>query len=359
MNVAVDAMGGDYAPAAVVEGAVYAAREAGLAITLVGDEKRVLEELKKFPHDNLLITIKPASDVIEMGESPSLALRRKKNSSIKVAMELVKSGEAAAVVSAGNTGAILASSIMILKPLKGIERPTLASFLPTAKSGQMTILVDAGANVDCKAHKLLQFGIMGHAYAQYILDKESPKIGLLSIGEEDNKGNEASREAFQLFNRSGLNFIGNVEAKEVFRGTADVLVCDGFTGNIALKIGESLAEMFISAIKGAFSRNLFSKMAYFFMKTPFQELKAKIDYSEYGGAPLLGINGICIIGHGSSSPKAIKNAIILAARLAEKDLNARISQEITSRLGIQTVPGKKSAFLSWIRPYHQGEKENL
>lgn len=355
MNIAVDAMGGDHAPAAIVEGAVYAARETGFSITLVGDEKKVLEELKKFPTDNLPITIRPATEVIEMDETPALALRRKKNSSIQVAMELVKSGEAQAVVSAGNTGAVLASSMMILKPLKGIERPTLATFLPTAKKDQRTILVDAGANVDCKAVKLFQFGIMGHAYAQHILGIESPKIGLLSIGEEDHKGNELSKEAFQLFNQSGLNFIGNVEAKEVFRGTADVLVCDGFTGNIALKIGEGLAEMFMDTIKAAFTRSLFSKMTYFFMKKHFQELRTKIDYSEYGGAPLLGINGICIIGHGRSSPKAIKNAITLAASLVEKDLNGYLSQEITSHLSLQSLQRKKTAFLSWIR----GEKENL
>jgi glycerol-3-phosphate acyltransferase PlsX len=360
MNIAVDAMGGDYAPASVVEGAVHAAREADISITLVGDEKRIMAELEKFPGTNLPITIKSASEVIEMGESPSLALRKKKNSSIKVAMELVKAGEAKAVVSAGNTGAVLASSIMVLKPLKGIDRPTLATFLPTAREGQMTILVDAGANVDCKATQLFQFGIMGSVYAQYILEKKSPKIGLLSIGEEDNKGNEVSKGAFQLFSQSNLNFIGNVEAKEVFRGAADVLVCDGFTGNIALKIGESLAEMFINTMKAAFSQNFFSKIAYFLMKTHLRDLKTKIDYSEYGGAPLLGINGICIIGHGSSSPKAIKNAVTLAARLAKMDLNDHISREIEHNMAIQSPSGRKMGFLSRVSPYYKsiysGEK---
>jgi len=354
MNIAVDAMGGDYAPASVVEGAVQAVKQANdIYVTLVGDERRILLELSKFGNTDQRIRIRPASDVIAMDDPPAQALRKKKDSSIKVAMELVKSGEASAVVSAGNTGAILASSIMVFKPIKGIDRPTLATFLPTIREGDFVILVDAGANVDCKAVQLFQFGIMAHVYAQYVLGKRSPKIGLLSIGEEDNKGNEVSKGAFQLFSQSNLNFIGNVEAKEVFRGTADILVCDGFTGNIALKIGEGLAEMFINSMRKAFSQNIWSKLAYFLMRKHLRDFKAKVDYSEYGGAPLLGINGVCIIGHGSSSAKAIKNAISLASKLAKMNLHEHISSEMAQNAALKATMGKRSGFFRRVNPYYK------
>ena len=344
LKIAVDAMGGDHAPQATVEGAALAGKELGLQVILVGNEEIITREVEKFPQAQSFLHIQPAAEVIEMKEPPSQALRRKRNSSVKVATDLVKSGEAQAVVSAGNTGATLAASLLILRPLKGIDRPAIATFLPTATPQGFSILLDAGANVDCKAAQMFQFGIMGHVYAQNILRTDSPRLGLLSIGEEDSKGNEVSKEAHRLLSRSSLNFIGNVEGREIFEGKADVIVCDGFTGNIALKIGESVAEMFADTMREAFTSSLRTKLAYLLMKPHFQALKKRIDYSEYGGAPLLGVNGICIIGHGRSSPKAIKNAIGLAHRLSEEDLNEYIRGDIELNSELQDIKKRKGKF---------------
>ena len=265
-----------------------------------------------------------------MHEVPAKVLRSKKKSSMKVGVDLVKNGEADAFVSAGNTGAVLAYCTIILRPLKGVDRPAIAIQLPTLTG--TSILLDAGANVDCKTSQLFQFGIMGHVFAKYILGKDNPGIGLLSIGEEDGKGNEITKEVFQMLKKSHINFIGNVEGKEVYRGNADVIVCDGFTGNVALKISESLAEMIGTNLKRLFQTNWTSKLGYFFLKPHLAEFKKKVDYSETGGAPLLGINGVCIIAHGSSSPKAVKNAIIRAQELIEKKINQHIQDDIEFNL---------------------------
>ncbi len=331
MKIVVDAMGGDHAPEAAVEGAVMAAREYETEIILTGLSDQINSILNRLdPDHHLSIQVVHADEVVEMHDSPSKALRSKRKSSMKIGLDLVKEGTASAFLSAGNTGAVLAYSTIILRPLKGVDRPAIAIQLPTLKGD--AILLDAGANVDCKTNQLFQFGIMGHVFAEYILGKKNPLVGLLSIGEEDGKGNEIVKEAFQMLKASHINFIGNVEGKEVYRGNADVIVCDGFTGNVALKISESLAEMIGSNLKRLFKSNWLSKLGYLLLKPKLNEFKKKVDYSETGGAPLLGVNGVVIIAHGSSSPKAIKNAINRARELSEKNINAHIQQGIEANL---------------------------
>lgn len=331
MKIVVDAMGGDHAPESAVEGAVMAAREYETEIILTGISDQIQAVLDRLDSDhNLPIQVVHADEVVEMHDSPGKVLRSKRKSSMKIGLDLVKDGTASAFLSAGNTGAVLAYSTVILRPLNGVDRPAIAIQLPTLKGN--AILLDAGANVDCKTNQLFQFGIMGHVFAEYILGKQDPGIGLLSIGEEDGKGNEIVKEAFQMLKASHINFIGNVEGKEVYRGNADVIVCDGFTGNVALKISESLAEMIGTNLKRMFKSNWLSKLGYLLLKPQLDEFKKKVDYSETGGAPLLGVNGVVIIAHGSSSPKAIKNAINRARELSEKNINEHIREGIESNL---------------------------
>jgi glycerol-3-phosphate acyltransferase PlsX len=331
MKIVVDAMGGDHAPEATVEGAVLAAREYETEIILTGLSDLIHPILDRFdPDHNLPIEVVHADEVVEMHDLPGKVLRSKRQSSMKIGLDKLKDGTALAFVSAGNTGAVLAYSTVILRPLKGVDRPAIAIQLPTLKGN--AILLDAGANVDCKVTQLFQFGIMGHVFAEYILGKENPRVGLLSIGEEDGKGNEIVKEVFQMLKASHINFIGNIEGKEVYRGNADVIVCDGFTGNIALKISESLAAMIGTNLKRMFQSNWASKLSYLLLKPQLDEFKKKVDYSETGGAPLLGVNGVVIIAHGSSSPKAIKNAIHRACELCEKNINEHIREDIESNL---------------------------
>ncbi len=331
MKIVVDAMGGDHAPEATVEGAVLAAREYETEIILTGLSDLIHPILDRFdPDHNLPIEVVHADEVVEMHDLPGKVLRSKRKSSMKIGLDKLKDGTALAFVSAGNTGAVLAYSTVILRPLKGVDRPAIAIQLPTLKGN--AILLDAGANVDCKVTQLFQFGIMGHVFAEYILGKENPRVGLLSIGEEDGKGNEIVKEVFQMLKASHINFIGNIEGKEVYRGNADVIVCDGFTGNIALKISESLAAMIGTNLKRMFQSNWASKLSYLLLKPQLDEFKKKVDYSETGGAPLLGVNGVVIIAHGSSSPKAIKNAIHRAYELCEKNINEHIREDIESNL---------------------------
>lgn len=336
MRIAVDAMGGDHAPSTIVEGAVLAAREYGVEIILVGQEERVRAELVKYDdHRNLRITIQHADEVVEMDDVPAKAVRTKRHSSMKIGLDLVKSKEADAFVSAGNTGAVLAYATLTLRPLKGVDRPAIAVQLPSLKGP--SILIDAGANVDCKPIQMFQFGIMGHVIAKYVLGKEKPRIGVLSIGEEDGKGNEITKSVFQMLQKGHINFIGNVEAKEVYRGEADVIVCDGFTGNIALKISQSMAEMISENLRSVFKTNLRTKLGYWLVKPYLDQKKKSVDYSETGGAPLLGVNGVCIIAHGRSTGKAIKNAINRAKELVDKNINEHIRSDIEENLeGLST-----------------------
>jgi len=309
--VALDAMGGDAGPAVNVEGAVAAARELGLGVILVGVQEEIRRHLDRHDLRGLPIKVRHASEVVEMGESPSTALRKKRDSSIRVAVDLVRSGDADAVVSAGNTGAVMAITLVVLGPLAGVERPAIAAALPTLAGH--AILLDVGANVDCKPRHLIQFAIMGNVYARQVLGKARPRVGLLSIGEEETKGNELTKEAFRaLEEEPGIEFIGNVEGVDVFKGYADVVVCDGFTGNVALKIGESVAETIMALVREEVTADLRSRAGALLLKPAFRRLQRRLDYSEVGGAPLLGVNGITIISHGRSSAKAIRNALRVA-----------------------------------------------
>ena len=310
--IALDAMGGDAGPAVNVEGAVAAVRELGVGVILVGVQEEIRRHLDRYDVSGLPIKVRHASEIVEMGESPSTALRKKKDSSIRVAVDLVKNGDADAVVSAGNTGAVMAITLVVLGPLAGVERPAIAAVLPTLAGH--AILLDVGANVDCKPRHLVQFAIMGNVYARQVLGKVRPRVGLLSIGEEESKGNELTKEAFRaLEEEPGIEFIGNVEGVDLFNGHADVVVCDGFTGNVALKIGESVAETVMALIREEVTADLRSRAGALLLKPAFRRLHRRLDYSEIGGAPLLGVNGITIISHGRSSAKAIRNALRVAA----------------------------------------------
>lgn len=331
MRIAVDAMGGDHAPETIVAGVVEALRELkGIAqITLVGKEDVVAKELSRYHTKELAIAIKNATQVVEMHESPAQAVKTKKDSSIVVAAKALKEGEVQAVVSAGNTGAVMASSLMELGRLKGVFRPAIATLIPTLEGA--SILLDVGANVDCKPIHLRQFAIMGDVYARYILGKTNPKVGVLSIGEEEGKGNALTCEAFDLLKHSSLNFVGNVEGRDIINGKVDVIVCDGFVGNVVLKFGESLAEMIIGFLKRELSKNLTLKLGAFLSKPAFKKFKKLLDYSEYGGAPLLGVNGVCIICHGGSSAKAVKNGIRVACEFINHQVNLHIEERIKGK----------------------------
>jgi glycerol-3-phosphate acyltransferase PlsX len=265
-----------------------------------------------------------------MLDSPVTVFRRKKDSSIRVANELVKSGEAVAVISAGHTGAAMATSLFVLGKLEGVERPAIATFMPTIEG--TSLILDMGANVDCKPNHLLQFAVMGEVYAKYLLKIASPRVGLLSIGEEETKGNELTKEAFKLLTETSLNFIGNVEGRDVMSGKADVIVCDGFIGNVVLKVSEAVAETIGHFLKTDIEKSLIRKLGYLLVRPAFQNLKRRVDYAEYGGAPLVGINGISIISHGRSSDRAIKNAVRVAAELAKSEVNKHVHDDIEKNM---------------------------
>jgi len=331
MKIAVDAMGGDYAPQTVVEGAVQAAREYGVGIILVGIQETVEAELRKHPvAATLPIEVRNATQVVDMLDSPATVFRRKKDSSIRVANDLVKKREAVAVISAGHTGAAMATSLFVLGPLEGIERPAIATIMPTVTGS--CVVLDVGANVDCKPVHLLQFAVMGEVFAKHLLKNPNPRVGLLSIGEEETKGNELTKEAFKLLTETSLNFIGNIEGRDIMSGKADVVVCDGFIGNVVLKTAEGVAGAISSILKEGIGQSLLRKAGYLLMRPAFQSLKSKMDYAEYGGAPLLGINGISIISHGRSSAHAIKNAIRVAMEFSRSDVNKHIHHDIVQNM---------------------------
>ncbi len=325
MKIAVDAMGGDDAPFSEVKGALDACEAFGVEIILVGDETAIRAALSAYGKTPPAISIVHTPTRIEMGESP-LNIRRKKDASICVATEKVKTGEASAVISAGNSGASMAAAFFILGAIPGIDRPAIATMLPTLKG--TSILIDAGANVDCKPKHLAAFAVMGDVYAKDVLGIAKPRVGLLNIGEEDSKGNELTKEAFLLLKSAPVHFIGNVEGKELYAGHADVVVCDGFVGNIALKVSEGLAEAIMQFLKKEIMATALGRLGGLLLKPAFRRFKNKIDYAEYGGAPLLGVNGISIISHGRSSPKAIKNAIRVAKESFEKGVNRHIQEEM-------------------------------
>ena len=332
MRVAVDAMGGDFAPVVEVEGAVSAAKEFGIPVTLVGDTERLRQELAKYDITGLDILLQHASEVVEMHDSASDAVRKKKDSSIRVAFELVKQGVAEAVVSAGNSGATMAAGMFVLKRLPGIERPAIAQIFPTLKG--TTLVLDVGGNVDCKPLHLVQFAIMGEVYARYAMGAEKPTIGLLSNGEEESKGNELTRETNALLKDISLDYAGYVEGRDIFNGTVDVIVCDGFVGNVVLKLSEGLAEAVGKMLKDEIKQSFLSKIGYLLSRNAFNNFKKKVDYAEYGGAPLLGIDGVGMICHGGSNVKAIKNAIRFAYEYAQKGINQRMAEKLAENYPI-------------------------
>jgi glycerol-3-phosphate acyltransferase PlsX len=331
IRIAVDAMGGDHAPEVVIEGVVDYLRDSGrpddVQIVLVGKEKEIHRELKKhknYPADRLEIV--DALEEISMKEHFLSYWRKREQTSIKKAIDLVQSGKAAAMVSAGNTGAVMALAKSVLGTIQNIDRPALAIMLPSLKGN--SLLVDVGANTESKPHNLVEFALMGKIYLENIFGVRNPRIGLMNIGEEEVKGNELTKATHNLLKQLDINFIGNVEGRDVYIGEADLIVTDGFTGNVTLKVSEGVVEVMLSMLKREIMSNVFSKIGFFFLKHSLKRIKKKLDYSEYGGALLLGVNGIVIIGHGSSNPKAIKNAISLSYKFVSERVLGKISQEI-------------------------------
>ncbi|MDD4909933.1 MAG: phosphate acyltransferase PlsX [Candidatus Omnitrophica bacterium] len=333
MKIVLDAMGGDYAPSAVVKGAVDAVKAYPVSIILVGQSELVGKELKKYKPVPAGISIRDAREVVDMDEPAAASIRRKRDSSISVGIDLVKRGEADAFFSAGNTGAVVCAATLGLGMLEGIERPGIAIIMPSLKG--RSLIMDVGANIDTKPVHILQYGIMGSAYVKNVLGKDNPRVGLLNIGEESTKGTDLMKESHKLLSESRLNFAGNVEAKQLFKGDCDVIVCDGFVGNVALKVSEAAAEAVSIFLKRNLLRNFIGKLGAFMLKGNLGKFRKEMDYAEYGGAPLLGVNGLVIIGHGRSSARAIKNAVRATIAELERKVNDKIIEGIREAKTIQ------------------------
>src|SRR6202522_3596331 len=344
--IALDAMGSDRAPKPEVEGAIHAARSYGVRVLLVGPEATILAELESHPAAaRLPIEIVHSSEVIAMEDKAVQAVRSKRDSSMRVGLRLVRERRADGFVTAGNTGAAMATAKMVLGALHGVDRPALAAVFPTAP-GTAAILLDVGANVDCKPHNLEQFAVMGEIYFRSMFGQSSfgqsifarstfgaarrPRVGLLSIGEEETKGNQLTRESFQLLKRLPLNFVGNVEGRDLFNGHVDVIVADGFVGNVALKISEGVANLVRTVLKESLKSTITRQVGYMLSRSAFSDFKKRIDHTEYGGAPLLGLKGVCIITHGSSNANAIKNAVRVAAEFSERRVNESIERGLAA-----------------------------
>ncbi len=332
LTIAVDAMGGDHAPQAEVDGALRAARDLGVKVILVGLEDVIRRELRQHEDSrDLPVEIVHASQHITMEDSAARAVRSKRDSSLRVASRLVRDGAAQGLVSAGNTGAVMATAKMVQGVVPGVDRPALAGVFPTIVKGSPVVVVDVGANVDCSPRMLAQFAVMGEIYSRVILGHPKPRVGILSIGEEDHKGNEVTRSAAPLVRGLGLNFVGNVEGRDIYSGHVDVIVCDGFIGNVALKVSEGLVDMVRHLLRESLEATISGKIGYVLAKTAFTDFKKRVDYSEYGGAPLLGVRGVCIICHGRSNANAIKNAIRVAKEFSVGRVNQRIEAELRGK----------------------------
>lgn len=338
IRIVVDAMGGDNGVVPNIIGAIEAARisKGKFQVILVGDTMAIKTELaagvgeaeyKEEDLEKYGVQMVHASQNIDMHETPTEALRNKRDSSISVGLRLQKQGKAEGFISAGNTGAVMGASLFELGRIEGVSRPAIATFMPTEHGG--CIVVDAGANPDCKPHYLLEFGMMGTSFARYVFERPNPKVGLLSLGEEATKGDELTQKAHLLLAKSNLNFIGNIEGKDILKGTADVVVCDGFVGNVILKFAESVVRMFYGSIKRYVYTSIFAKLGAFLLKPALKKFAKDLDYEEYGGAPLLGVKGVCIICHGRSTAKAIKNAILVAHRCVSHQVNEHIKEQLT------------------------------
>lgn len=327
MIIAVDAMGGDNAPTMVVQGAIEASQEYDVDILLVGQRKAIEEALPK-DMDRGSVDVHHCTEMVHMGEPPLKAVRKKKDASIRVAFEMVHQGHADAVVSAGHSGAVLAAGVFALGRIKGVERPAFASILPGERGP--VLLLDVGANVDCRASHLFQFGVMGHAFATAFQHRENPKVGLLSIGQEGGKGNEQVRVAHQMFAASHLNFVGNVEGGDILSGEVHIVVCDGFVGNVVLKLGEGMAEAMPRMLRQEISRSWMGRFGLWLGRKGFSKLKEIMDYEEYGGVPILGIKGVGVVCHGGSSARAIKNGIKTARDYADKRLQEQLADDVSN-----------------------------
>jgi glycerol-3-phosphate acyltransferase PlsX len=328
ITIAVDAMGGDHAPRPEVEGSVLAAQEYDVRVLLVGQPNLIRAELGKYSKPSLPIEIVSATEVITMEDHPAQAFRRKKDSSVHVGARLVKDGTAGAFVSAGNTGAVMTTAKFIMGTLPSVDRVALAAPFPNAKGG-VSVMLDVGANVDSKPEHLLQFGVMGEIYYRLTFGSRKPRVGLLSVGEEEIKGNELTRAVYDRLKALPVHFVGNVEGGDLFSGKVDVIVCDGFVGNIALKICEGLAMEIVKFLRKTYKGSLASQVGYLLSRGAFKGIKRTMDYTEYGGAPLLGVRGVCVITHGKSNANAVKNAIRVAAGLARARVNEKIEQELS------------------------------
>jgi phosphate acyltransferase len=328
MKIALDAMGGDFGPPNLVGGAVLALHEYRRIgkLFLVGDSKQIEAELKKQRCNDSRVEIVHASQVVDMSDRAVEAVRRKKDSSVSRAVDLVKHGQADAIVSAGHTGAAVAASKIKLRTLPGIDRPGIAAVLPTETN--VFVLIDAGANIDARPEHLFQYAIMGSVYSSHVLGYKNPTVGLISLGEEDVKGNEMTKEVFKMLKKSSLNFVGNIEGRHLFEDPVEVVVCDGFVGNVILKTCESISVAIFEWLKHELSRTPMRKVGAFLARESFRTIKDKTNYEEYGGSPLLGVNGICIIAHGASTPLAIKNALRVAVESVEHQVNPHIIEEV-------------------------------
>jgi glycerol-3-phosphate acyltransferase PlsX len=328
MKIALDAMGGDFGPPHLVGGAVLALREYSQIkqLYLVGDTPKIEAELTKLGCTDNRVEIVHATQVVDMSDRAWSAVRRKKDSSVSRAVDLVKHGQANAIVSAGHTGAAVAASMIKLRTLPGIDRPGIAAVLPTETN--VFVLMDAGANIDARPEHLLQYAFMGSVYSSHVLGYKNPTVGLISLGEEDVKGNEMTKEVFKMLKKSSLNFVGNIEGRHLFEDPVEVVVCDGFVGNVILKTCESISVAIFQWLKHELSRTSMRKLGAFLARESFRTIRDKTNYEEYGGSPLLGVNGICIIAHGSSSPLAIKNALRVAAESIEHQVNPHIIEEV-------------------------------
>jgi glycerol-3-phosphate acyltransferase PlsX len=330
-DIALDAVGTDKAPEPEIKGAILACRALPVRVHLVGPEAELRDLLDEhLENEDLPIVIDNASERIAMDEKVAQAVRTKRDSSMRVGLRMVREGKCAGFITGGNTGAAMATAKMVLGAIPGVDRPALATPMPTAK-GNPCVLLDVGANVDCKAQNLAQFAVMGEMYARSVLKIRHPRVGLLSIGEEESKGNELTREALPLLKALPLNFIGNVEGRDIFNGNADVIVCDGFVGNVALKTSEGVGRFVRDVLRESLTRTVTAQVGALLSRRAFNDFRRRLDYTEYGGAPLLGVRGVCIIGHGSSNDKAIFNGIRVAYEFAKAGTNQRIEQEFTSR----------------------------
>lgn len=336
IRIAVDGMGGDFAPRTIVRGAEQACREYGVLIDLVGDE----QAMTPFINDARGIEIHHSPVFVDMKESPSSALRKKRDSSMNKAFELTKAGTSHAVVTAGNSGAAMGFAIFTLGRIKGVDRPAIATLHPNIK-GRLTVLLDAGGNVDCKPSNLAQFALMGEACAQAVLDIKAPRVGILSNGAEETKGNELTREAHALIKELQINYVGYVEGTDMYSGMSDVVVTDGFVGNVAVKISEGVADVLLNFFRETVSKSLRMRLGHFLLKEAFDKLGKIMDYSEYGGAPLLGVDGTCIICHGKSNEKAIKNAIGMAKRFVEQNMYGSINEKMQRYESLQKIKEKQ------------------